>query len=161
MRATVASSRYEEFVQLPMQTWSTGMPAISRTVPMLSGLWGFAASGTSPARSMSTTLSYCASESASSSTQSASRCSAAKKRRVMESLGKTDVVRPSSAPMLAMVARSGTVRPASPSPPYSKTRPTLPRVVKMSRSFKITSLAETQGGSFPVRFTRTTRGQVR
>ncbi len=57
MRATVASSRYEEFVQLPMQTWSTGMPASSRTVPTWSGLWGLAASGTSPARSTSTTRS--------------------------------------------------------------------------------------------------------
>ena len=63
--------------------------------------------------------------------------------------------------MLAMVARSGTVRLSRPSPPYSKTWPTLPRVVKISRSFRITSLAETQGGSFPVRFTRITRGQVR
>ena len=47
---------------------------------------------------------------------------AARKRRVMSSLGNIEVVTPHSAPMLAMVARSGTVGNASPLPPYSKIR---------------------------------------
>ena len=44
--------------------------------------------------------------------------------------GKTDVVTPISAPMFAMVARSGTLKVATPSPPYSSTTPTLPVVVR-------------------------------
>jgi hypothetical protein len=77
------------------------------------------------------------------------------------SLGNTEVVTPHSAPMLAIVARSGTSSVATPGPPYSNTHPTLPCVPKSASTFRMTSLAETQGASRPFSRIRTTRGQVR
>ena len=53
MDATVMMSRYDEFVQLPMATWSIGCPATSRTVLTTSGMCGKAINGSSAARSMS------------------------------------------------------------------------------------------------------------
>jgi len=77
---------------------------------------------------------------------------------VTSSDGKTEVVSPSSAPMLAMVARCGTLRVATPGPAYSKILPNPPRTVSRRSSSRITSLAETQGRSRPTRRTRTTCG---
>ena len=71
-----------------------------------------------------------------------------------------EVVAPSSAPMLVMVARSGTVRVFTPSPAYSITRPTPPFTDSTRSTSKITSLAETQGFSLPFSSTFTTSGQV-
>ena len=53
MDAVVMISRYDEFVQLPMATWSIGCPATSRTVLTTSGMCGRASNGSSAARSMS------------------------------------------------------------------------------------------------------------
>ena len=73
MRATVARSLYEEFVQEPMQTWSTFTPARLLTGTTLPGEWGAAARGSSAPKSISTSIAYSASGSAASACQSASR----------------------------------------------------------------------------------------
>ncbi len=111
-------------------TWSTFVPASSFTVPMLSGECGLAMSGSTAPRSSSMTRSYFASASAASAVQSDSRFCALRNACVISSLGKTEVVTPSSAPMFVIVARSGTERVLTPSPPYSMTVPTLPLVVR-------------------------------
>ncbi len=74
--------------------------------------------------------------------------------------GKTEVVAPSSAPMLVMVPRCGTLREATPSPKYSKILPTPPLTVRRRRSSRMMSLAATQGWSSPVRCTPTTLGII-
>ena len=54
-----------------------------------------------------------------------------------------EVVAPSSAPMLVMVARSGTLRVETPSPPHSMIAPTPPLTDRMRRISRLTSLAVT------------------
>ena len=159
--ATIIRSRNDELVHEPTMTWSTFNPASSFTVPILSGECGFAIIGSIEPRSRSITLVYSASASAASSIHSDCRRCAFRNMRVISSLGKTDVVTPSSAPMLVMVARSGTESVLIPSPPYSITMPTLPLVVSILRTVRMTSLADTQGWSFPERLTFSTLGQVR
>ena len=85
---------------------------------------------------------------------------AARNFRVCSSLGKRLVVTPSSAPILVIVARCGTLRDSTPLPKYSTTQPTLPFVVNILRSFRMTSLAATQSFNLPVNFTPATFGQV-
>ena len=94
--------------------------------------------------------SYTASGSEESSTHWSPRPWASKKLLVISSEGKMEVVAPSSAPMLVMVARSGTVRVLAPSPPYSIILPTPPFTLSFCSTARITSLAETQGESSPV-----------
>ena len=59
--------------------------------------------------------------------------------------GNTEVVTPVSAPMLVMVARSGTDSVSTPGPEYSMITPTLPLTPKSSSILSATSLALTQG----------------
>ena len=106
--------------------------------------------GFSSLRLMGMILSYSASGSLSRGTKSASLPWAARKRRVCSSEGKMEVVAPNSAPMLVMVARSGTVRVAAPGPPHSMMAPTPPLTERISRIFSAASLAETKGFNFPV-----------
>ena len=161
MPATRMRSQKLELVQLPMQTWSTLMPSISLMGTTLSGECGWAASGCSALRSMVISSSYSASSSAVSGAQSARRPRAAKNSKVRRSLGNTVVVAPSSAPMLAMVARIGTDRVSTPGPPYSMILPTPPLTVRRRRTSRMTSLAETMGLSSPVSTTWQTFGMVR
>ncbi len=143
-----------------MQTWSILIGPISSTGFTASGLKGQAASGTSDERSTETVSSYRASESGKSSFQSCSLPCAFRNSRVTSSDGKMDVVAPSSAPILVMVARSGTERFLTPSPPYSRILPTPPLTESRRRICRITSLAPTHGGSLPVRFTCRIFGMV-
>ena len=92
--------------------------------------------------------------------QSPSRPWAWKNCLVTRSLGNTLVVAPSSAPMLQMVARSGTDRVATPGPPYSITLPTPPLTLSRRSSSRMTSLADTMGASRPVSHTLTTWGMA-
>ena len=161
MPATRIMSQKEEFVQLPMHTWSMGSPAIFETSVTLSGLLGCAAIGCRLERSMVISSSYSASGSASSSRQSPALPRAAKNSRVLRSLGKMEVVAPVSAPMLAMVARSGTLRLIRPSPKYSNILPTPPLTPTRRSSSSITSLAATIGFRWPVSVTRQTLGMVK
>ena len=109
---------------------------------------------------MFTTSSYSASLSGARATQSASRPWAFMNARVISSEGKIEVEAPSSAPMLVMVARSGTDRVLTPSPPYSMILPTPPLTLSRRSTSRITSLAATKGRSRPVRLTRTIFGMV-
>ena len=147
--ATRIMSRYDELVQEPMQTWSILMPESSDTGFTASGLWGQAARGSKLERSTVITSSYSASGSEESSTHWSSRPWARRNCRVMSSEGNTEVVAPSSAPILVMVARSGTVRVFTPSPAYSIIFPTPPLTLIFRRTSRITSLALTQGESWP------------
>ena len=61
-----------------------------------------------------------------------------------------EVVAPNSAPILVMVARSGTVRVFAPSPPHSMMAPTPPLTDRISSSLRAASLAVTKGRSLPV-----------
>ena len=61
--------------------------------------------------------------------------------------------------MFAIVARWGTVSVATPGPAYSKILPKPPRTVSRRSSSRMTSLAATQGWSWPVSTTRTMRGK--
>ena len=63
--------------------------------------------------------------------------------------------------MFVIVARSGTDKVFTPSPPYSKIQPTFPLVVKISSILSTTSFAEHHGLSLPVKFILITFGQVR
>src|SRR3972149_5112308 len=83
-----------------------------------------------------------------------SRFWARKYSRVRSSAGKMEVVAPSSAPMLVMVLRSGTLSEATPSPQYSKILPTPPFTLRRRSSSKMMSLAATQGCSRPARGAR-------
>ena len=148
--ATRIRSQKLELVQLPMQTWSTLMPAMLEISVTLSGEWGCAASGWRELRSTTISSSYSASGSASSLTHCPARPRAEKNSRVRSSLGKTVVVAPSSAPMLAMVARLGTESVLTPEPPYSMTLSTPPLTLSLRRTSRMTSLAETIGCSSPV-----------
>ena len=79
----------------------------------------------------------------------------------ISSLGNIDVVAPSSAPIFVIVALSVTERAFTPSPEYSIIFPTPPFTVNSLRTLRITSLADTQGFSFPVNSTFTTFGTLR
>ncbi len=144
-----------------MATWFTRIFPTDRTVPTLSGLCGFAVRGSSVLRSSSSSSSYTASSSASKGIHISSLPCARRNSLVFSSLGKMDVVAPSSAPILVMVARSGTVREATPGPAYSMTLLTPPLTLSSCSTFRIMSLADTQGGSFPFSRIRQTPGIVR
>ena len=126
-----------------MQTWSTGSPSISETAQMLSGLCGRAARCPA-ATGRSRLFSRRAHRDRPISRSSPLPFPGRPEPLVSSSLGKTDVVTPHSAPMFVIVARSGTERVRTPSPPYSKTQSTFPFVVKICRTPRMTSLAETQ-----------------
>ena len=147
-------------MQLPIATWSTLILPIFLTVSTLSGICGFAASGTSFDKSMVISSSYVASSSGRMYEKSLSLPCAFKNSFVMSSLGKTDVVAPSSAPIFVMVALSGTDKVLTPSPEYSITLPTPPFTVKRRRTSRMMSFAATHGLSLPTRLTFTTFGIV-
>ena len=141
-----------------MQHWFTGISPISVTFLTLSGMCGIAASGSSADRSTVYSSSYSASGSDASGTHTSPRPCASRNALVASSDGKIEVVAPSSAPMLVMVARSGTDRVLTPSPAYSTILPTPPLTVIWRRTSRITSFAETHGDSLPVSVTRTIFG---
>ena len=126
-----------------MNTWSTLIGPTFFTVSTLSGMCGCATSGSRVFRSISTISSYSASASALSSVKSPSRPWAFRNARVTSSLGNTLVVAPSSAPMFAIVARSGTVRVFTPSPMYSITLPTPPLTLSRRSTSRMMSFAAT------------------
>ena len=103
-------------MQEPMQTWASFVPSTSSIGTTLSGLCGRATIGPSLFRSISTSSSYSGSGSALVGRHISSRFWARKYSRVRSSEGKMEVVAPSSAPMLVMVLRSGTLSGATPSP---------------------------------------------
>ena len=142
-------------------TCPTLVPSSDAMVLMLSGLEGHAASSSSSLRLILTTRSYSASGSAASGIQSASLPCAARNSRVMASDGKMEQVTPSSAPMLVIVARWGTVSVPTPSPKYSTMQPTFPFVERISSIFRMMSFAETQFRSFPVSSTPMILGNAR
>ncbi|KYC46678.1 MAG: hypothetical protein AMQ74_01769 [Candidatus Methanofastidiosum methylothiophilum] len=72
---------------------------------------------------------------------------------VILSLGKIEVVAPSSVPMFVIVALSGTDRPLIPFPVNSNILFTPPLTDKSLKSSKITSFAEVQSESSPSRHT--------
>ncbi len=159
--ATLSISARLEFVQLPMQTWSTAILVSSETAFMLSGLCGHAASGRRAERSITTLSSYSAFSSATSGEKSCSLPCAFKNARVVSSAGNTEAVAPSSAPMLAIVALSGTERAFTPSPQYSITLPTPPLTVSKRSTSSMISLAAALCPSLPLSSTLTTLGMVR
>ena len=77
---------------------------------------------------------------------------------VTSSLGKIVVVAPSSAPILAIVDRSGTVNVSTPDPWYSNILPIPPLTVSRLSISKMTSLAVTPKLSAPFSSTPTIRG---
>ena len=119
-------------MQEPIAIWSTFIfsSGISCT---LSGLCGNAASGTKSSKFTINFLSYTASASGSNSMKSDSLDCFLRKSLVISSLGKIEVVAPSSAPIFVIVALSSTERDFIPSPVYSITNPTPPFTVS---SFK-------------------------
>merc|ERR1711899_674823 len=72
--------------------------------------------------------------------------------------GNTDVVAPSSAPMLQMVPIPVAEMLSTPSPKYSTMLMVPPLTVKMPATFKMTSLGLVQPESFPVSLTPITLG---
>ena len=66
------------------------------------------------------------------------------------SYGKIEVVAPSSAPMLVMVALPVHASDAAPGPKYSMIRLVPPLVVRIPASFRITSLGADQPRSSPL-----------
>src|SRR2546422_6561601 len=156
--ATIARSRNEEFTLLPTATWVTSVPATSVRGFTFPGVGGHAIGGSISERSSSIRSSYVARSSGPSRRQSLGRFCPRKNRSVIPSLGNTDPVAPSSAPMFAIVPRSGTVNRLIPGPSYS-TIFSFPHFSPYRRSIsRITSFADVQGGSSPVRSTRTTWG---
>ena len=147
-------------MQEPMHTWSTLVPFRLFTVTTWSGMWGQAIRGSRLERSISITRSYSASASGCSSRKSFSRPWALRKARVISSEGKMELVAPSSAPMLVMVARSGTVRVFAPSPPHSIIFPTPPFTESMRSISRLISLAVTKGRRAPLSSTFITLGIV-
>ena len=63
---------------------------------------------------------------------------------------KVDVVAPISAPILQMVPFPVQDKDSAPSPKYSTIHPVPPLTVKISATFRITSLADVQPFNFPV-----------
>jgi len=121
---------------------------------------GCAISGSSASRSNSISSSYSASASAASAVKSPSRPWLRSHSAVTSSDGKMLVVAPSSAPMFVIVARSGTLKVATPGPVYSMTLPTPPLTLMRRSTSRITSFAATHGASRPVSRTPTTCGAV-
>ncbi len=154
-------SCHEPFVHEPTITCSTWVPATSSMGTTRSGEPGSATSGVILERSSSSWSSYSASSSGAAGRQSPGRPSRVRKERVTSSDGKTLVVRPSSAPMLAMVMRWAASRLFMPGPAYSKIFPAPPRTLSRRSSSRITSFAVTQGWSSPVSHTRTISGIVK
>ena len=150
--ATVKRSLSDELVQEPMHTWLILIPLSSDTAFTLSGLCGHAARGFNAERSTVYSSLYSASRSGESSTKHSSRPSALRKALVISSDGKIDEVAPSSAPILVIVALSGTESDFTPSPAYSMIAPTPPFTPSILSTSRITSLALTRGESEPVRF---------
>ena len=74
------------------------------------------------------------------------------------SKGNTEVVAPSSAPMLVTVALAVHDSDSAPGPKYSMILLVPPTTVSRPASFRITSLPEVQPESFPVSFTPTSFG---
>ena len=72
-----------------------------------------------------------------------------------------DVVIPISAPIFVIVALSGTVKDATPSPVYSMAVPTFPLVVKILNTFNTISFAAHQGRKRPFNLILVTLGQVK
>ena len=130
-------------VQLPIATWSTFILPIFSTSSTLSGECGFAANGLSLDKSIVISSSYTASLSGLNSIHSSSLPCALKNSKVLSSLGNIDVVAPSSAPILVIVALSGTERLNTPSPPYSNTLLTPPLTESLLKTSNIISLAAT------------------
>ena len=144
-----------------MHTCSTLVPATSSTFTTLSGLEGLAISGPRSPRSISTRSSYSQPSSGPISSKSSSRCWRLSQSSVLSSGGNTAEVAPSSAIMLAIVPRSGTLRSAVPSPVNSKILFLPPLALSWRSSSRMMSLAWTQGrASVPVRCTSTTSGQA-
>ncbi len=156
--ATTARSSYDELTDEPTQTWAVRVPATSRTGTTFPGELGSAISGSSAARSITSTRSYSAPTSGPSSIQSPPRPCASSHSRTRPSLGKTPVVAPVSTTMLQIVARSVADSVATPSPKNSKIAPTPPRTPKRRSSSRITSFASTQSESAPSRRTPTISG---
>ena len=84
-----------------------------------------------------------------------------KNARVTSSLGNTVVVAPSSAPMFAIVARSGTERLARPGPVYSIIFATPPLTLSLLSTSRMTSFAVTMGFSCPTSSTLHIFGMAR
>ncbi|OQC73646.1 MAG: hypothetical protein BWX44_01386 [Spirochaetes bacterium ADurb.Bin001] len=83
---------------------------------------------------------------------------ASKKRLVTSSLGNTEVVAPSSAPILAIVPRCGMLSVDTPSPAYSSILPTPPFTVSLLNTSSTISLALTIGDNLPLNSTLRTLG---
>ena len=156
--ATFIKSSYEEFVQLPIATWSTFIFPNSFTSLTLSGLWGPAASGTNSSKFIVISSSYNASASGLNSIQSSSLPWALKNSKVLSSLGKIEVVAPNSAPIFVIVALCGTDSDLTPSPAYSNTFPTPPFTVNFLNTSNIISLDATILFNLPSKLTLTTLG---
>ncbi len=77
---------------------------------------------------------------------------------VFSSVGKIEVVAPSSVPMLVIVVRSGTDSVSTPGPVYSSTLPTPPLTDRRRNSSRMTSLAVAHSGNSPSRRTLTISG---
>ena len=114
--AVTIRSRKEELTEEPTMAWSTLVPATSRTVLTFPGEVGQAMSGSTFERSISSYSSYSAPSSAESSRQASPRPWASRYSRVRSSEGKTEVVAPSSVPMLPIVSRSVAERVFTPGP---------------------------------------------
>ena len=71
-----------------------------------------------------------------------------------------DVVAPSSAPILVIVALCGTDKLLTPSPQYSNTFPTPPFTEHFLNTSKIISFEDTIYGSLPFKLTFTTFGAL-
>src|SRR3954453_14398621 len=78
---------------------------------------------------------------------------------MLESYGNSDVVAPTSAPMLQMVPLPVAVIVSAPGPKYSTIAPVPPFTVRTSATFRITSFGDDQPDSSPVRCTPITFGQ--
>ena len=79
----------------------------------------------------------------------------------MASKGKIDVVAPSSAPMLQIVAFPVALMVSAPGPKYSTMAPVPPLVPRRPATRRITSLADVQPESSPTRRTPISRGHRR
>ena len=70
---------------------------------------------------------------------------------MFSSEGKSEVVAPSSAPILVMVLLSGTLNVLIPSPEYSKILPTPPLTDFIDNTLRMISLADTPERKEPVK----------
>ncbi|MPN42092.1 hypothetical protein SDC9_189648 [bioreactor metagenome] len=118
MAAASRRSPIRPLVQEPITTWSICIPATSSMVFVLEGRCGSATVGRRAERSMTTSLLYSASESA-SKTSKARFTLPLRYSRVCRSTGKMPFLAPASMAMLEMVKRSSMERAATPSPANS------------------------------------------